>query len=220
MGGFYYRDPGQGKAVAHLLTLPSLRGAEGGVVVGLELDEPLRRAAVVRVGAEGALPEVMAVAAALSVPDPRERPEEEKEAAAAAHRAFAHPESDFLTLLNLWRAAPDAEGGSRNALRRFCKAYQRGVSDYRDAFLRRDASGKPVTDEKTDAAIANITVYVFTGDPQAHQKILNGVGYYDEGAALDVADVKEQLRAFKARDLVKGDADPDSLLDTRFLPTR
>ncbi|MGV3530761.1 MAG: DUF3418 domain-containing protein, partial [Chthoniobacteraceae bacterium] len=70
----------------------------------------------------GALPEVMAVAAALSVPDPRERPEEEKEAAAAAHRAFSHPESDFLTLLNLWREAPDAEGGSRNALRRFCKA--------------------------------------------------------------------------------------------------
>jgi NitT/TauT family transport system substrate-binding protein len=105
-------------------------------------------------------------------------------------------------------------------LRRFCKAYQRGVADYREAFLRRDAGGKPVVDDKTDAAIANITAYVFTGDPQARQKILNGVGYYDEGAALDVADVKEQLRAFKARDLVKGDADPDSLLDTRFLPTR
>jgi NitT/TauT family transport system substrate-binding protein len=105
-------------------------------------------------------------------------------------------------------------------LRRFCKAYQRGVADYREAFLRRDASGKAVIDETTDAAIANITVYVFTGDPQARQKILNGVGYYDAGAALDVADVKEQLRAFKARDLVKGDADPDSLIDTRFLPTR
>ena len=59
-----------------------------------------------------------------------------------------------------------------------------------------------------------------SGDPQAAQKILNGVGYYDEGAALDVADVKEQLRAFKARDLVKGDADPNSLIDTRFMPTR
>jgi NitT/TauT family transport system substrate-binding protein len=105
-------------------------------------------------------------------------------------------------------------------LTRFCKAYQRGVADYREAFLRRDAAGKPVIDDKTDAAIANITVYVFTGDPQAKQKILSGVGYYDKGAALDVADVKEQLRAFKARDLVKGDADPNSLIDMRFLPTR
>lgn len=105
-------------------------------------------------------------------------------------------------------------------LRGFAKAYQRGVADYRDAFLRRNAAGKPVIDWRTDAAIANITTYVFTGDPQASEKILNGVGYYDEGAALDVADVKEQLRWFKARDQVKGDADPDSLIDTRFLPTR
>jgi NitT/TauT family transport system substrate-binding protein len=105
-------------------------------------------------------------------------------------------------------------------VRHFCAAYQRGVADYREAFLRRDASGQPVVDAKTDAAIANITVYVFTGDPDAREKILAGVGYYDAGAALDVADVKEQLRAFKARDLVKGDADPDSLIDTRFLPVR
>jgi NitT/TauT family transport system substrate-binding protein len=105
-------------------------------------------------------------------------------------------------------------------LHRFAKAYQRGVADYREAFLRRDAANKPVIDAKTDAAIANITVYVFTGDPQAREKILSGVGYYDEGGALDVADIKEQLRSFKARDLVKGDADPDALIDTRFLPVR
>jgi NitT/TauT family transport system substrate-binding protein len=105
-------------------------------------------------------------------------------------------------------------------LRRFAKAYQRGVDDYREAFLRRGADGRPIVDARTDAAIANITVYIFTGDPGAREKILSGVGYYDKGAALDVADVKEQLRAFKARDLVKGDADPDSFIDTRFLPVR
>jgi NitT/TauT family transport system substrate-binding protein len=105
-------------------------------------------------------------------------------------------------------------------LHHFAKAYQRGVADFRHAFLRRDARGEPIIDSTTDAAIADITVYVFTGDPQAREKILSGVGYYDEGAALDVADVKEQLRSFKARDLVKGDADPDSLIDTNFLPVR
>jgi NitT/TauT family transport system substrate-binding protein len=101
-------------------------------------------------------------------------------------------------------------------LHRFAKAYQRGVADYRAAFLSRDTANKAVV----DAAIADITVYVFTGDPGAREKILNGVGYYDEGGALDVADVKEQLHAFQARDQVKGDADPDMLIDTRFLPVR
>ena len=74
----------------------------------------------------GALEPLLVIAAALSVPDPRERPEEAREAAAAAHKAFEHPESDFLTLHNLWNAAPPLEGPSvhtsRNALRRFCKA--------------------------------------------------------------------------------------------------
>ena len=72
---------------------------------------------------EKALPEMLIIAAGLSVPDPRERPEEQKEAAATAHRAFADADSDFMSLLNIWRASPDAEGkGSGNALRRFCKA--------------------------------------------------------------------------------------------------
>ena len=72
---------------------------------------------------EGALPEILVIAAGLSVPDPRERPEEAKEAAAAAHRAFVDPESDFLALLKIWRASP-ATGArtSSNALRRFCKS--------------------------------------------------------------------------------------------------
>ncbi len=69
---------------------------------------------------ENVLPEMLIIAAGLSVPDPRERPEEAKEQAAAAHRAFASRDSDFATLLRIWNAAPDADG-SRNALRRFCK---------------------------------------------------------------------------------------------------
>jgi ATP-dependent helicase HrpA len=82
---------------------------------------------------ESALPEMLVIAAGLSVPDPRERPEEQKEAAAAAHRVFADPDSDFLTLLKLWRAAPEAETkGSGNALRRFCKASFLSVSRMRE----------------------------------------------------------------------------------------
>ncbi len=105
-------------------------------------------------------------------------------------------------------------------LHRFAHAYQKGVADYREAFLRHDAGGKPIVDAKTDAAIPLIDKYIFTGDPHAREKILAGVGYYDAGGALDVADVTEQLRWFKAQDLVKGNADAGAVIDTQFLPTR
>ena len=107
-----------------------------------------------------------------------------------------------------------------DVLQRFARAYQKGVADYRAAFLRLDPEGRPIIDATTDAVIPLISKYVFTGDPNARDKIISGVGYYDEGAALDVADVIAQLKWFKAQDLVKGDADPQSVIDTRFLPIR
>ena len=51
----------------------------------------------------GVVAEVLVLAAALSIQDPRERPTGEEEAAAAHHRRFADPDSDFLAYLNLWR---------------------------------------------------------------------------------------------------------------------
>jgi len=64
---------------------------------------------------------MLVIASGLSIPDPRERPEEKKELANAAHKAFAAPDSDFLSLLKIWNAAPDPLERSRNSLRKFCK---------------------------------------------------------------------------------------------------
>ena len=50
----------------------------------------------------GVLREVIVIAAALSIQDPRERPVEAQEAARAMHARFADPTSDFLAYLNLW----------------------------------------------------------------------------------------------------------------------
>jgi ATP-dependent helicase HrpA len=49
-----------------------------------------------------ALHEVLIIAAALSVQDPRERPLEAQEAADQAHRRFADEKSDFLAFVKLW----------------------------------------------------------------------------------------------------------------------
>jgi len=87
----------------------------------LPLDPTLGRM-LLQARTEKALPEMLIIAAGLSIPDPRERPEEKRELANAAHKAFAAPESDFLTLLKIWNACPDSTGKSRNALRKFCKS--------------------------------------------------------------------------------------------------
>ena len=52
---------------------------------------------------EGVLDEVLVIAAALEVQDPRERPADQRGAADTAHEVFADPRSDFLAYLNLWR---------------------------------------------------------------------------------------------------------------------
>ena len=48
------------------------------------------------------LTEILVIASALSVQDPRERPLDRQEAADAAHKCFADERSDFLTYLKLW----------------------------------------------------------------------------------------------------------------------
>jgi ATP-dependent helicase HrpA len=57
---------------------------------------------------EGVLPEVLVIASALSVPDPRERPLEKRAAADQAHLRFRDERSDFLSLLALWEFFADA----------------------------------------------------------------------------------------------------------------
>ncbi|HEY2131483.1 MAG TPA: ABC transporter substrate-binding protein [Acetobacteraceae bacterium] len=110
--------------------------------------------------------------------------------------------------------------GRADALHKFCRGYQRGVAEYRAAFLDFDAQGKPVYGPKTDADTKLLEKYVFTGDPQAEAKIKSGIGWYDTGAALDVGDVKAQLAWFQAEGMVKGPIDPAAIIDTSFLPTQ
>src|SRR5204863_8356522 len=49
---------------------------------------------------EHATHELLIIAAGLSIQDPRERPLDPEEAAAAAHQKFNHPKSDHLALLH------------------------------------------------------------------------------------------------------------------------
>jgi ATP-dependent helicase HrpA len=72
---------------------------------------------------EHASRELLIIAAGLSIQDPRERPLDQKEAAAAAHKKFSDPQSDFLALLNIWNAVHDEWEKLRgqSARRKFCR---------------------------------------------------------------------------------------------------
>lgn len=70
----------------------------------------------------GCLRDVLVIAAALSIQDPRERPEEQRAQADQLHARFKHESSDFLTWLNLWRHVKAQQRElSSSAFRRMCK---------------------------------------------------------------------------------------------------
>ena len=70
------------------------------------------------------LKEILIIASALSIPDPRERPEAFRGKADTVHRQHLDPESDFVGLLNLWRFIERGrlEAASKNGFRRFLKS--------------------------------------------------------------------------------------------------
>ncbi|WP_018680796.1 ATP-dependent RNA helicase HrpA [Actinokineospora enzanensis] len=88
----------------------------------LPVDPRLARM-VIEAENNGCVAEVMVIAAALSIQDPRERPQEKQQAAAEKHARFADPDSDFLSFLNLWEYVREQQKElSGNRFRRQCKA--------------------------------------------------------------------------------------------------
>jgi ATP-dependent helicase HrpA len=70
---------------------------------------------------EHCLTEVAIIVSALSVQDPREKPADKMAQADQKHAAFRHPESDFLTLLNVWNTYEDKKKHLSNSkLRKYC----------------------------------------------------------------------------------------------------
>ncbi|HEY2508585.1 MAG TPA: ATP-dependent RNA helicase HrpA [Streptosporangiaceae bacterium] len=93
----------------------------GRKLADLPIDPRLGRM-ILESGRNGCVREVLIIAAALSIQDPRERPSDAREAADAMHRRFAEPGSDFLALLTLWEYLRDQQRQlSGSAFRRLCR---------------------------------------------------------------------------------------------------
>jgi ATP-dependent helicase HrpA len=94
----------------------------GRQMAALPVDPRLARV-LLEAGRQRCLSEALVIAAFLSIQDPRERPSDKIEAADQAHALFADERSDFVAVLNLWRAAREHAAEGTRALRRWCKEH-------------------------------------------------------------------------------------------------
>ncbi len=127
---FPFIDPPDPRSIADGLSLlAELNAFSGGRITGLgrklarlPVDPRLGRM-ILAADRNGCVREVLIIAAALSIQDPRERPADAQQAADEAHRRFADPDSDFTAYLNLWDYLAERQRElSSSAFRRMCRA--------------------------------------------------------------------------------------------------
>ena len=97
---------------------------KGRLMARIPLDPRLSRM-LLEAEKEGCTPEMAVIAAALSIQDARERPAEKTKEADRMHALFDDPESDFITLLNIWHRyhAHWKQVKSNNQMKRFCREH-------------------------------------------------------------------------------------------------
>ena len=134
---FPFLDPPSPRAIADGYALLTELGAvgednalteTGRELARLPLDPRVGRM-LVAARAERCLEQMLVIAAALSVQDPRERPLEKAATADERHARFADERSDFLSFLKLWKAF--GQGASRSQCREHFLSYAR-VREWRD----------------------------------------------------------------------------------------
>jgi ATP-dependent helicase HrpA len=127
---FPFLDPPDKRSIRDGVLLLQELGAfdrDGGItdlgrrLARLPVDPRLGRM-ILQADAEGCVAEVLVLTAALSIPDPRERPADREDAARQKHARFADEHSDFISYLNLWRYLREQrKERSGNAFRRMCR---------------------------------------------------------------------------------------------------
>jgi NitT/TauT family transport system substrate-binding protein len=98
-----------------------------------------------------------------------------------------------------------------NTVRAFLRAVHHGSRDYADAFIGHD--GRRRDGPSAPGALAIISKYV--GQPS--EQIATGITYAEPEGRLDVQDVGHQVEWCKSQGAVKGQFEPDSIFDMRYV---
>ncbi len=155
-----------------------------------------RLARVILAGVEtNCFEEVLIIASALAIQDPRERPAEKQQAADQAHSEYKDEHSDFVSVLNLWRLYEEKRQAlSNNQLRQYAKKHFLSVLRMREwrelhrqlliacksvIDLKKLQLKAPVSNDETVSEAASSVDY-----DDLHKAILSGflgnVGRHDE----------------------------------------
>ncbi|WP_007024205.1 ATP-dependent RNA helicase HrpA [Saccharomonospora iraqiensis] len=179
IGAFPFVEPPDRRQITagvQLLTELGAADSSGGTLtaVGKKLAQlpvdPRMGRMIVEGAANGCVREVMIIAAALSIQDPRERPAEFEQQARQQHARFTEPGSDFLAYLNLWNYVREQQKAlSNNQFRKLCRAeflnYLR-IREWQDVYGQLRQLAKPL----------GITLNSVPGDPQRiHTSLLAGL---------------------------------------------
>jgi ATP-dependent helicase HrpA len=131
--------------------------------------DPRMARMVLEAARNGSVREVMIIASALSIQDPRERPAEKQQAADEKHARFADKTSDFQAYLNLWEyLAEQQKALSSNQFRRLCRNeylnYLR-VREWQDIYSQLRQLAKPlgITLNTTPADQQNVHTALIAG---------------------------------------------------------
>jgi ATP-dependent helicase HrpA len=86
----------------------------------------------------GCIEQIFIIVSAITIQDPRERPYEKQQAADEKHNRFKDPQSDFVSLLNLWRYVTEQQADlTINQFRKLCQkefiSYVR-IREWQDIF--------------------------------------------------------------------------------------
>ncbi|MGP0222860.1 ATP-dependent RNA helicase HrpA [Paenarthrobacter sp. NCHU4564] len=157
--------------------------AVGQKLAQLPVDPRLGRM-IVEAGKRGCVREVMILAAALTIQDPRERPTDKQQLASEKHARFRDENSDFTGYLNLWNYVQEKQRElSSTQFRKLCRTefinYLR-IREWQDLFTQLRQLAKPLgitLDNKREAdPVGNhegIHISLLSG-------LLSHIGIYDE----------------------------------------
>ena len=104
----------------------------------------------------------------------------------------------------------------REMTQNFLDGFSKGVADYNAAMIAKSGG-----EDGVNAMVDLIHKYVYTDQPRekAAPSIINGTMRLNEGAALNVSSVRDQLEWFQSEGLVDAGITLDQLIDTSYVET-
>ncbi len=170
---------------------------------------------------KGFLPEMLILAAYLSVQDPRERPFEHRKEAETAQRQFDVEGSDFLSALKLWREMGKALSQSRTACRTFAR---KNYLSYRRLTEWRNLAGDLAELLDADVTMEELTVLQREVNwDELHQTLMSAMprrlGMYDSEKKCYIDRNGRQFQIFPGSVLSKAESAPKWLLSFMIVET-